>query len=267
MKTILVLTDLSEKAENAATYALKIAGKINAKIILYHAVEPHLLVDEGQANLIENDVEHLNILANKLNASYTGSTQAPAVEVISKNDDLGHSVKQLVLEREVDLIIMGSKSDNAIDDFLFGSDTYKVLDEANCPILFVPNGYKYSEFKTIVFSDDLKNKYPKAVKFLIDVAQIDNSEILITHFGEELSYNIEKYLDLYNNELHYPKVSIRQIESENVQDWLTEIITTIKADLLVMIYHEHKMYGKTIAGSNSKKMLYQHAVPLLILPD
>ena len=39
MKTILVLTDLSKKAENASLFALKLAEKIEANIILYHSFE------------------------------------------------------------------------------------------------------------------------------------------------------------------------------------------------------------------------------------
>jgi nucleotide-binding universal stress UspA family protein len=39
MKTILVLTDFSKKAENAAIYALKIAEKTQANIILFNSFE------------------------------------------------------------------------------------------------------------------------------------------------------------------------------------------------------------------------------------
>ena len=37
MKTILVLTDFSKKAEHAAEFAFAIAEKTNAEIILYHS--------------------------------------------------------------------------------------------------------------------------------------------------------------------------------------------------------------------------------------
>ncbi len=267
MKTILVLTDLSAKAENAAFYALKIAEKTNAKIILYHAIAHHMEGDDAQApdsaNLEKTDHEKLHILADLLKFA----AASVRIETVSKNEDLGHSVKQLVSEHHVDMIVMGSKGNNAVDDFLFGSDTYNVLYHISCPILFIPDGGAYQPIKTIVFADDLKNKYPKAVEFLIDIAKIEHAEIIITHFGEELTYNQDKYLDLYKNDFNYERVTIRQIDAGNVQDWLIEIITRIKADLLVMIHHDHKLYGEHIAGSNSQKMLHNHPVPLLILPD
>ncbi|QNK62427.1 universal stress protein [Pedobacter sp. PAMC26386] len=37
MKTITVLTDFSERAENAARYALHLAQHLQANIILYHS--------------------------------------------------------------------------------------------------------------------------------------------------------------------------------------------------------------------------------------
>ena len=58
-----------------------------------------------------------------------------------------------------------------------------------------------------------------------------------------------------------------QVPGENIEEKLIEFIASVKADLIVMIHHEHLLFGQLIPGSSSKNMLYHHAIPLLILPD
>jgi nucleotide-binding universal stress UspA family protein len=272
MKTILILTDLSKKAENAAFYAIQLAEKINAKTILCHSIPVNDLVfaqevddkpSQSEHNLINHDLDALNLLANILKRAAPHAN----IEVISQVGNLDASVNQLIHDRNIDLVVMGAKSDDPEAFYLFGSDAINVLEHVSCPILFIPDGSQFNKLDAIVFSNDLKNKYSKAVHFLTDIARVDNSEIIITHMGEELIYNEDKYLDIFKNEFNYNKVSIRLIPGENIQERLLEIINAVEADLIVMIYHEHKVLGKHVPGSNSEKMLYHHSIPLLILPD
>ena len=276
MKTILLLTDLSKKAENAAFYALKLAEKTNAKIILCHSIPVKELefaheIEETspgeEAHLLSQDENGLDILAGRLKGLVHEGGIVPDIETIIKKGDLVENVKELIDEKDVDLIVMGAKSDDPKAFYLFGSDTFTVLENIKRPLLFIPEGCFHDTIKTILFSNDLKNKYHKAVDFLVDIAKIDESEIIIAHMGDSYNYNLEKYLDLFKNDSGYEKVSIRIIPGENVPDTLREIIPEISVDLVAMIYHEHVLYGHQIAGSRSKKMMYNHIVPLLILPD
>jgi nucleotide-binding universal stress UspA family protein len=272
MKTILLLTDLSKKAENAAFYAIQLAEKINAKTILCHSIPVNDLVfaqevdpepSQSRHNLINHDLAGLKLLANILKQAAPNAD----IELISQVGDLDTSVNQLIHDKNIDLVVMGAKSDDPEAFYLFGSDAINVLEHVSCPILFIPDGVQYGKLDTIVFSNDLKNKYAQAVHFLTDLARAYNSEIIITHMGAELNYNEDKYLDIFKNEFKYNKVSIRLIPGENIQERLLEIIDAVGADLIVMIYHEHKVLGKHVPGSNSEKMLYHHTIPLLILPD
>jgi len=272
MKTILLLTDLSKKAENAAFYAIQLAEKVKAKTILCHSIPANDLIfaqevddepSQSKRNLLDHDQAGLKLLANILKQAVPNAD----IELISQVGDLDTSVKQLIHDKNVDLVVMGAKSDDPEAFYLFGSDAVNVLEHVTCPILFIPDGIQYDKLDTIVFSNDLKNKYTKAIHFLTDLARAYNSEIIITHMGEDLNYNEGKYLDIFKNEFNYSKVSIRLIPGENIQERLLEIIDAVKAKLMVMIYHEHKVLGKHVSGSNSEKMLYHHTVPLLILPD
>ena len=57
MKTILVPTDFSEEARNAAEYAVKLAKEVKAKVILFHTFQVPIPISEVPVMVIsENEM-------------------------------------------------------------------------------------------------------------------------------------------------------------------------------------------------------------------
>jgi nucleotide-binding universal stress UspA family protein len=276
MKTILVLTDLTKKSENAALYALKLAERMDANILLYHSFKVFQTIAMAETGIwpaedysvIENEcITELKKLADRLCKHHQPGNFKPAINVFCETGDLGSRVTSIVDDKNISLVIMGAKGDDVLSHILFGSDTSNVLDEVKCPILFVPDQCHFTPYKTIVFSTDLKKAYPKAVSFLVELATLKNSDIIITHIGEGGNFSPIQILDLVKNVFEYPSASFRQIPQGNISEQLNKFTNFVQADLAVMIHHQHTLLGEMIPGSSSKKMLYNHKVPLLILPD
>lgn len=276
MKTILVLTDLTKKSENAALYALKLAENMDANIILYHSfkVFQTLVMPETgmwpaeDYNVVEHEcLVQLKKLADRMAKHHQPGNFKPAINVYCETGELGARVARLVNDRNIEIVVMGAKSDDILSHILFGSETTSVLDEVKCPILFIPDQCSFHPYKTIVYSTDLKKAYPKAVGFLVEIAGLKNSDIIITHVGETGTFTQGQALDLIKNIFEYPHVTYRQIPQGNISEQLNKFTNLVQADLIVMIHHQHTLLGEIIPGSNSKKMLYSHKTPLLILPD
>jgi nucleotide-binding universal stress UspA family protein len=274
MKTILVLSDLSYKAENAALYALKLAEKINANIILYQSISiKHPLYVGGESTTIggefdevQNDsLTQLSKLAARLSKHHQPGNFKPSIEVLSEFGELGENVEAVVENKRIDLIVMGAKSDGALSYLVVG-DTNKILKQVKCPILFVSYTSSYNGFKNIVFSTDLKKAYPKAVSFLVDIARVDNPDIIITHVGAEEKFNHDSMVALFQSVFEYPNTNFFRLPDGNVTEELEIFAHAINADLTVMIRHEHNQEGQT-APDRSSKMLNKFRSPLLILPD
>jgi nucleotide-binding universal stress UspA family protein len=276
MKTILILTDLKKKSDQVALYGLKLAEKINANIILFHSFSvfqsvaipemgmwPVAEVEEVQTDCIME----LKRLADRLSTHHQPGNFKPAITILATNGDLAAKVSDLVTEKHIDLVVMGAKGDDVISHVLFGSETSSVIDEVKCPILFVPEHCMFQNYKTIVFSTDLKKAYPKAVSYLIDLAGFDKSHIIVTHIGDVGDFTHNQAIDLIKNVFEYNNVVYKQIPEGDITEQLNKFTTLVQADLTVMIHHHHTLFGSIIPGSNSKKMLYSHKTPLLVLPD
>jgi len=274
MKTILVLTDLSKKAENAAIYALRIAEKNRANILLYHSLEifEYVNVVESSSWIYENSeviriesLAALRKLKGNLIAHHEPGAFEPAISLLNEMGyDLGANVNQLVRDKNIDLVVMGTRGDNTISHLFNGSDAGDVLKHVSCPVLFVPETGGFDGFKTIIFANDLKKDYDKPISFLVDIARTNNSQIILTHLGE---YENKAYrcLNLIKNTLAYSNVTSRLFPLENMGEQLQRFALSVKANLIVLIHHKNDKLENFFYGSESKNMLNHNGMPLLIL--
>ncbi len=273
MKKILVLTNLSYKAENAALYALKLAEKANANIILYQSINVpmhSMVTDEVDANdemaeLQKDSLAQLSNLAARLGKHQPSGLFKPQIELLNEFGDLTANVNRLISERAIDLIVMGAKSNGELSYLVFG-ETNAVLTGVKCPVLFVPYKASFEGFNTMVYSTDLKKAYPKAVSFLTDLAKIDASDIIIAHIGPAAKFDQRQCIELFQQVFEYPNVIYKQLPVGNISEQLEKFAIAVDADVTVMVHHEHTLYGMPLPD-NSSKMLEKQATPLLVLPD
>jgi nucleotide-binding universal stress UspA family protein len=274
MKTILVLTDFSKKAENAALYALKLAEKTFADIVLFHLYEQVQAVNVPEAgswvaedfDVFKNEsLRGLLHLKDYLQAQNNGAFKPHISWFNDFGLDLANTVGTFAESEKIDLIVMGTKGDDTTAHLLYGSDAHGVLDSAGCPVLFVPSNCKYQGLETIVFANDFKGDYPDAIRFLTQLAKVDNSHIILTHLGP-YDNSAYKCLDMIKSADEYANVSSRLLPFENFSEQLSHFATEAKARLMVMIHHHGLTLDKFLSGSKSKKMLNHKEMPLLVMP-
>jgi nucleotide-binding universal stress UspA family protein len=274
MKTILVLTDLSKKAENAAVYALKIAEKTHANIILFHSFEKFQAAGIPESDLwgyedyemIKNEsLKELKKLEDYLVTRHEPGAFEPEISLLNElGFDLGIGVSQIVKNKNIDLVIMGTKGDDTVSHLFSGSEANGVLEQVACPVLFIPETGSFDPFKNIVFANDLKKDYNEAISFLVDLARIDDSHIIITHFGK-IENNTFDCLNFIKYAVKYTNVTCNLFPLKNVGGQLREFSVSAQADLVAMIHHKEDRLENFISGSKCKNMLNDNHIPLLIL--
>jgi nucleotide-binding universal stress UspA family protein len=274
MKNILVLTDFSKKAENAALYALKLAEKSFANIVLFHLYEQVAAVNVPEAgswvaedlDVFKNEsLRGLLHLKENLETKIVGPF---APEVGCFNDfglDLASTVTELIERQKIDLVVMGAKGDDTVSHLLYGSDAYEVINHVNCPVLLIPEECQYNHLETIVFANDFKQDYSEAIRFITYMARLDGAHIVLTHFGP-YDNDAFKYIDKIKAADPYANVSSHFLSLENFREQLCSFAAKVNASLVVMIHHHQLTLDTVFTGSRSKKMLSHKEMPLLVLP-
>jgi nucleotide-binding universal stress UspA family protein len=145
-KSILVLTDFSSSALNAADYAMFLAIQLKVNILLFHAYdvsesEPdaaltsdyNLLAQDSDSNL----VQEMNRL--KLKIKTADSTFIPKIEYLSEGGGVAENACSIIDDHKniLMLVMSGLKAHN--DDYIkFGSKINALIKKARCPAVIVP---------------------------------------------------------------------------------------------------------------------------------
>lgn len=143
-KKILLPTDGSEYANNAAKHAIWIAHASGAEIIALNVIETSSLVGLPAEDLIVRikemlkeegrlALEHIFDMANK-EETEEGELK---VTLKTKEGSPADAILKTIDKEGVDLVVMGTSGKHGLDRFLLGSVTEKVVRSAKCPVLAV----------------------------------------------------------------------------------------------------------------------------------
>ncbi len=285
MKTILVLTDFTIKADHAAHYALKLAQKLKANILLCNvypeptasAVSNHTFWGNGDSDIFEQDsLNDLTALAGRLNKQLSiddSEEFKPVIELCSKAGPLTDAINYIVTSRQILFAVIATHS--AIDylTFLTGNHANEIIENANCPVMVVPYQLPFNGFQKIAFATDLAHNGTDVLHSLYHITKYFDSEVLITHVGiAKLAKVTEDYITkrFLRQEIganHYPKIKYRSVQNKSITAGLQWLAEHDDIDLLVLVHHKRNLIQKIFEPSIAKKLADRFTKPMLVFPS
>lgn len=283
MKTILVLTDFSNRAGYAAEYATHIALKTKANLLLCHAMElTSELADGVELNwpiadhLVQKKeectrkLEELTKHLEKLTVLDSGDFN-PSIDYVTDFGLLAEVAESIIKERAVDFVVIGSHKSSSLARFLFGSHTHNILDKINCPVLLVPENAEFKGINSIAYATDLSFDNTTVIRYLIKMAKAFNASVSVTHISplefpateaeQTMRASLKEHLASYE-----PPVFYHSIKGYNVKNSLLEITGSGKADILALVHKRYDFFERLFHASISKQMADSTTIPLLVLP-
>ena len=155
MNKILYATDLSKNSTYAFFYAVDMAKKYNARIVILHSIEPfrHFYAEGmsdraeaimGRAKKQEQEMDLGEMKKGLQEFCKRTETQvgAPCVELVSKIlVPLGHPVEEILKaadEEGCDAIVLGTHGKGFLRQTFLGSVAGSVLERTRKPVFIVP---------------------------------------------------------------------------------------------------------------------------------
>jgi nucleotide-binding universal stress UspA family protein len=286
MKTILVLTDFSNVANNAADYALRLAKTMKANIRLCHAfkvaaeepVAAHIVWPLENYNSVKSETdEELRFLAEQLAWKSDSSTKTadfkPLITCSAEIGSVSEVARNLVNDAKLSFVVMGTTGTGGFSHFMMGSNCREMIENASFPLLLVPAGYKLGTIRKIAFATDLMPGDIDMIHSLTGIARVFNAEILISHITSEKyatseqQQKIDSFLNDVTCKVNYNQIYYRHIENRNIDsglEWLTE---HSQIDMLSMVHRQHNQFFTLLKKSHTQKLARQITLPLLIFPE
>jgi nucleotide-binding universal stress UspA family protein len=285
MKTILVLTDFSIRADNAAHYALKLAQKIKANLLVCNVfLEPSAQPMASQVpwpmetyeTFEEDSINDVSELAGRLNKQLDKDVAdgefRPVIEQSSIAGFVANGLNEIVAAHHILMAVMSIHSTDNLSTFLLGDHAWEIIEKANCPVLLVPYQETFNGYKKIAFGTDLADSDIDVLHCLSGFAKYLNFEILIAHVTAERSSDQEEqnlvkhFLKQVSSAINYPMIYYRAIYNAHVTTGLHWLSQHSDIDMLVVVHHKRGFFQRLFGGSISQNLAEHPNIPLLVFP-
>lgn len=282
MKTILVLTDLSSLAENAAVYAAKFARDIEANLVLFNAYDASetgnisaqgVIWSTDFAELQKQSEDNLKALKSKLEvvlANESSSAFQPKITTYCEFGLLAELVEEIILKKSIGLIVMGGQHINNFSRLFLGSDTHDLLDKVICPVLIIPEGTSYHRLEKITYATDLRSSDKPLISSVAALGRIFSADITVTHIDtdpkQDHQAKIQNLADEIRQHVGYNRMSFNLVNGKNITQVLTAVSDADHTDILVLMHKKYHFPENIFHTSISKTMAKNCPIPLLIYP-
>lgn len=280
MKNILLLTDFSNNAWNAIFAALKMHEHMVCNFWLLNTYEPSFANILGAKSkerlgviydsLAKNSSIELDKILQYLEINHTNKNHT--FEKRSVSNDIVNAVKEICNEKDIDLIVMGTKGATGAKEIFMGSNTVELIKMIdNCPIFAVPSKHDFKDLSKILLPTEFTRSYTKhELNPLIELATSWKSEILIIHIAQEFLLNEEQLANkkVLIKRLGKVEHSFHNVEMQaNVADSISTFAKESRADIIVLINYKHTFIEKLTREAVVKKVGFHTQIPLLVLPE
>jgi nucleotide-binding universal stress UspA family protein len=272
MKTILLPTDFSKSSKNAIAYAVEIAKRSKAKLILLHTysvpiVTTDVMVVPPIHEIERSAISSLKKMADTLHRAYGNKI---AIDYKCMYGTPVESISEFCKKNKVDLIVMGMQGGGLLTEKLVGSTTTSVMRKVNCPVLCIDKSVRFKPTKKIVLACDLRFiPGAKTFRILKDYAALFKSNISVLYVMNEFETlpkkGEEKVGAKLKNALSDVKHTFNFVKNNDVVQAINDFAKKQKADMVVMIPHKHDVYENLFFEHDSKRMAFHTRLPLLTL--
>lgn len=282
IKKILVPVDFSEPSKKAVNYCLSLCMEFKARLILAH-ITPY------------DALAYLTAKGSLLELIPAGYREKLDFEIIVKGGDVRQELLGIVKDKDIDLVVMGSRGRSYFERMLLGSVTERMLRKLHVPILTVSHLDPKKELhapgpvplRKLLYATDLAEGSEAGLEFSIRLARGLDAHLTVVHvlqamdtavlglegvgIGPDYISEIRAQAGERLNKLvalvSDGTVPITTVLAEGVPcDAIIELTAKHKADLVIIDLHEKGRLERALLGATAERVIRGAPVPVLSLP-
>ncbi len=269
MAHVLIPTDLSDNALNAACYAVNLYGDEGNTFTLLHCYGmPHAkganLVNISDL-LARDAVDGLAAFDQRLRDELPD--HAPKIGLATEQGNLTEVIRRYeALVVPPDLIIMGTQGSAGLKRILVGSNTASVILRVRTSVLTIPEEATYRAPGRIMMIDDGRFMDKADLKQLLDIARWSKAEVMIVHIALAGRSLDEPLGTSAHDELFgaIPRTH-HSIDENNLVVALNELADQNDVDLMAVPHRHRSQFERYFHRSMSKRLAMYTHIPMLVL--
>ncbi len=273
MERVLCPVDLRPDTLNALEAAAQIAAAHQAQLILLHV----LTQDEYSAALEvgKGEMENVEILQHsqqsamdRLCDSLRETLPNLHCNSVLRHGDAIATILDEAVTLQASLIVMGSHGVHDITEAMDGNHPVKVIEQASCPVLCVPEGTALELPATVIYGSRMKAEDADCLQRLVALLYPFGSKIVVVYVGDESTAKQEQWQD--HIKLIRSYVSYQAMEfyfhpwKEEDYLGLNDFLLQMGGQMLVLLTHQRNFLQRIFQKSVFKQITYFSQFPFLV---
>ena len=277
MKTILLPTDFSANSVKAMNYALDLFKDVVCKFYILNVQKASSFISDDfrtmspsttiYQTLIQTSKESIKEMIKTFEKR---GVKGHSFEAMVDYDNFIDAINQACETKGVDLIVMGTHGATGAERILFGSNTVRVMQRCNRPVLAVPRNCEFTGIHKIAFTSNYQTLYHKEELMpLIQMAELFNAKIDILHMVEEdyLSReqeNNKAFLDACFRFVNHEFIDLLETDLyKTVHDYMVEN----NVNMLAMMSRRHSFLERLFTQHNVETFGFKLDFPMLVMEN
>ena len=278
MKNILIPTDFSENSWNAIKYALHFFSKSSCNFYLLHVnTSSSLLIEErfhAQNYSIASDIltkpskKLMEETIKRIHDNFPKNPNHKFFTILDSNYIID-SIREQVVQKRINLIVMGTKGTTDLKKLAIGSNAGNVITKVKCTTMVVPENAKFKELEVIAFPTDFSIFYrPDTLQPILDIIEANNSTISVLHvnkYGMKLNEDQQRnkeYLDDYFSNF---KHNYYFLTNKHIENAVQQFVDNKGINLITMMAKNLNYFQQILFHPTGKEISYYKEVPFLVL--
>ncbi len=263
MKKIIVPLDFSDDSVNALDFAVGVAKETDAEILMLNVIKTSRFdFFKGVENVAtKGDFE---TLINKF-GDFKGKIQYKI-----RKGKVYREIVEEAIESKAFLIIMGSHGISGFEEVWIGSNTFRVVSEAPCPVITLRKEFEKRKISKIVLPIDTTFESRQKIPMTVEIAKLFDAEIHIrgvcVNEVENELIKVKKYVAQTAEVIEkqgVSKIVTSVVEGKNKSKMTLDYANQISADLISIMTEQEEDFSLNLMGSYAQYMVHHSNVPIL----
>jgi nucleotide-binding universal stress UspA family protein len=284
IRKIVCPVDFFPASTQAARYAVAMAKRYDAKLILLHVIEPDgasvygLSADNVWTGIIRKKAaERLEEVAK------LARTQNVSVEVLLRAGLADMVIHSAIGESHADLVVMGTHGRRGLKRFLMGSTTERLLRILRVPVLTIRASRIQAAkpvIRHVLLATDLAEGTTEAADYAVSLAVEHSARLTLLHVLNDVEADVSGvYRDPLIRGIERELEELVPVEARSgcrltakvlvgrASRRILPIIKRAKADLVIINIHKKTLLDRLTIGRTAEKIVSESPVPVLAVPS
>jgi nucleotide-binding universal stress UspA family protein len=269
MKKILCPVDFSDVSANGMEYASHLAKALKASLTLLYvrtSIWPEAVLLKQESSKSNEEIQSsLSLFRTEVQNEFGIDCN---YHIATTTDTLEDTVASVA--KQYDLVVMGTNGADNTYQYFFGSNTYQLIEQSDCPIVVVPQGCTYRPIDLIVYGYDPDTNPIFLIDQLKKLAAPLNSELKVLHIADDKpSAEVKRRMEILRD-------AVKVRESGNLtwsfdfqysgDVWwaLDQYMKNNNASVLALSFHQRSLIEMLFSENVIKKVAMVADYPLYV---